>query len=108
MRIGSGLLGDVGLVAQMAVITLVLVRHEVAPPAAVFGPFLALGFFAAHWLPEWSAMSDPVWEITSLPALSYVASALGILGAPAVGLTGLAALRASGGYRPRRGARSAA
>ena len=103
------LLGNIGLIVQVAVITLVLVRHEVAPlAAAVFGPFLAVGFFAAHWLPEWSSISDPVWEITSLPALSYVASLLEILGALAVGISGLLVLRASGGYRPRRGARSAA
>ena len=101
------LAGNLALIVQVAVITLVLVRHEVAPlAAAIFGPFLALGFFVAHWLPEWSALSDPVWEIGDVA--SYVASGLEIAGALAVGLTGLAVLRASGGYRPRRGARSAA
>ena len=103
------LAGNLALIVQVAVITLVLVRHEVAPlAAAVFGPSLAVGFLAAHWLPEWSSISDPVWAIDDLPALSYAASALEVVGALAVGLTGLAVLRASGGYRPRRGARSAA
>ena len=103
------LAGNLALIVQVAVITLVLVRHEVAPlAAAVVGPSLAVGFLTAHWLPEWSSISDPVWAIDSLPALSYVASVLEIAGALAVGLTGVAVLRATGGYRPRPGGRSAA
>jgi len=67
------------------------------PLAAVAAGFpLALGFFAAHWLPEWSALSDPVWEIDSWGWLSYAASSLEIAGALAVGLTGLAIVRRRG------------
>ena len=89
--------GNLALIVQVAVITLVMTRHRVAPLAAVAGGFpLAAGFLAAHWLPEWSALSDPVWEIDSLVALSYAASALEIIGALAVGVAGLAVIRQRG------------
>jgi hypothetical protein len=87
--------GTLALVVQVAVITLVVTRHRVAPLAAVAGGFpLAIGFFAAHWLPEWSALSDPVWEIGD--AFSYVASVVEIAGALAIGVAGLAIVRARG------------
>lgn len=89
--------GNLALIVQVAVITLVLTRHRIAPLAAAAGGFpLALGFLSAHWLPEWSAMSDPVWEIDSLAALSYAASSLEVLGALAVGIAGLAIVRRHG------------
>ena len=89
--------GNLALIVQVAVITLVVTRHRVAPLAAAAGGFpLALGFLAAHWLPEWSTLSDPVWEIDSLPVLSYAASSLEILGALAVGVCGLAIVRRDG------------
>jgi hypothetical protein len=89
--------GNLALIVQVAVITLVLTRHRIAPLAAAAGGFpLAVGFLAAHWVPEWSALSDPVWEIDSLPALSYAASSLEIIGALAVGLCGLAIVRREG------------
>lgn len=76
-------------------ITLVLTRHRLAPLAAVAAGFpLALGFFAAHWLPEWSGLSDPLLEIDS--AFSYLASTLEIVGATAVGMAGLAVVREQG------------
>lgn len=101
--------GNLALVVQVAVITLVLVRHAAAPVAATFGFPLALGFLAAHWLPEWSSISDPVWEIGDLQALSYLASLLEIGGALAVGFAGLAIVRRDGvGSRRRPAARSAA
>ncbi|MBV9950653.1 MAG: hypothetical protein JO291_01785 [Acidimicrobiia bacterium] len=87
--------GTVALAVQVAVITLVLTRHRVAPLAAAATGFpLALGFFAAHWLPHWSGLSDPVWKIGSW--FSYVASSLEIIGALALGLTGLSIVRARG------------
>jgi len=87
--------GNLALVLQVAVITLVLTRHRVAPLAAMAAGFpLAVGFFAAHWLPEWSALSDPLSEIDS--AFSYFASILEIGGALAVGLAGLAVVRSVG------------
>src|SRR3954463_11979718 len=87
--------GNLALVVQVVVITLVLTRHRMAPLAAAAAGFpLALGFFAAHWLPHWSGLSDPVWEIGSW--VSYVASTLEIVGALALGLAGLAVVRARG------------
>ena len=87
--------GTVGIVVQAVVITLVLTRHRVAPIAAAAAGFpLALGFFAAHWLPEWSALSDPLTEIDSW--FSYVASTLEIAGALAVGIAGLSLVRGRG------------
>jgi hypothetical protein len=81
--------GNLATIVQVTVITLVLTRHRIAPLAAVAaGIPLALGFFAAHWLPEWSALSDPLSEIDSW--FSYVASTLEILGAVAVAGAGLA------------------
>ena len=76
--------GNLALIVQVAVITLVLTRHRLAPLAAAAGGIpLAIGFLAAHWLPEWSA-------------LSYLASTLEIIGALAVGLAGLAIVRRDG------------
>ncbi len=90
-------LGSIALVPQAVTITLVLVRHRLAPlVAAATGPALALGFVAAHWLPEWSAMSDPVWEVESLPVLSAAASVGEIAGALLVGAAGIAIVRRRG------------
>jgi hypothetical protein len=88
--------GNVSLVVQVATISLVLTRHRLAPIAAVAAGFsLALGFTAAHWLPRWSSISDPVWAIKSLTWFSYIASASEILGALALAIAGLAIIRAS-------------
>ncbi|HKE72427.1 MAG TPA: hypothetical protein VKB57_02360 [Acidimicrobiales bacterium] len=89
--------GNLALVLQAVVITLVLTRHRLAPlAAAAAGLPLALGFFAAHWLPQWSALSDPLWEIHSWTWFSAIASTLEIAGALAVGLAGLSIVRARG------------
>ena len=89
--------GNLATIVQVAVITLIFTRHRLAPLAAAAAGFpLALGFLAAHWLPEWSALSDPVWDVTSAPWLSYAASALEIAGALAIGVTGLAIVRRRG------------
>lgn len=87
--------GNVSVVVQVATVVLVLTRHRLAPIAAVSSGFsLALGFVAAHWLPRWSSISDPVWEINSLTWFSYLASTAEILGALALALAGLAIIRA--------------
>ena len=89
--------GNLGLILQVATITLIFTRHRLAPLAAVAAGFpLALGFLAAHWLPHWSALSDPVWQIDSWTWFSYLASTLEIVGALAVGLAGLAIVRSRG------------
>jgi hypothetical protein len=89
--------GNLALVVQVVVVTLILTRHRLAPLAAAAAGFpLALGFFAAHWLPHWSALSDPLWDIASWTWFSAVASTLEIAGALAVGLAGLAIVRDRG------------
>ncbi|MCU1455903.1 MAG: hypothetical protein JWN46_4049 [Acidimicrobiales bacterium] len=88
--------GNLALVVQVVVITLVLTRHRVAPLAAVAAGFpLAIGFAAAHWLPHWSSLSDSFVE-GGVSVFSIVASALEIAGALAVGFAGLAVIRARG------------
>ena len=89
--------GTLALVLQVVVITLIFTRHRLAPLAAAAAGFpLAVGFASAHWLPEWSALSDPVWEIESLTWLSYLASAIEVAGAIAIGAAGVAVVRARG------------
>ena len=89
--------GNLALVLQAVVITLILTRHRLAPIAAASGGFvLAVGFAAAHWLPEWSALSDPVWEVQDATWFSFLASGLEIVGAVAIGITGLAVVRERG------------
>lgn len=87
--------GNVSLIVQVATISLVMTRHRLAPVAAASAGFsLALGFTAAHWLPRWSSISDPVWEIQSLTWFSYLASMAEILGALALAFAGFAIIRA--------------
>jgi len=89
--------GNLALVMQAVVVTLILTRHRLAPIVAVGAGFpLALGFFVAHWLPQWSDLSDPVWEIDTWTWFSYLASTVEIVGALAVGLAGLAIVRERG------------
>ena len=51
----------------------------------------AIGFMAAHWVPEWSAISDPIWQVDSLTWFSTLASTAEVVGALLVALAGLAA-----------------
>jgi len=82
-------LGNSALVLQVVTVTLIVVCHRSAARlAAVAGPTLAIAFTAAHWLPRFSAVSDPVWEITSMPWLSVIASVGEIAGAVAIGWAG--------------------
>lgn len=88
--------GNLALIVQVVVITLVLTRHRLASLAAVAAGFpLAIGFAAAHWLPEWSALSDPFLG-GGADAFSLVASGTEIAGALAVGIAGLTVLRGRG------------
>lgn len=90
-------LGNAGLVLQVVAITLIVTRHRLAPLAAVAaGVPLAVGFAGVHWLPEWSTISDPLWEIDSWTWFSYVASTAEIVGALAIAVTGAAIVRARG------------
>lgn len=88
--------GNLALVLQVAVVTLVLARHRLAPLAAAAAGFpLAFGFAAAHWLPQWGALSDSFVE-GGASAFSLFASALEIAGALAVGVAGLFVVRSGG------------
>ena len=90
-------LGTLGIVIQVAVITLILTRHRIAPLAAVAAGFpLAVSFFAVHWLPHWSVLSDPLSKIHPGGWFSYIASTLEIVGALAIAVAGLAIVRAEG------------
>ena len=96
-------MGNLALVLQVVTITLILTRHRLAPVVAVAAGFpLAIGFAAAHWLPHWSAMSDPVWQIQSATWFSYLASTAEIVGALAVGICGLASSATAASSRSRR------
>lgn len=87
------LMGNIALVLQVVTVTLVVTRHRLAPMvAAAAGPSLAIGFAAAHWLPRWSDMSDPIWQVDSLRPLSFVASGAEIVTAVALGVAGYRAM----------------
>ncbi|MDJ0769331.1 MAG: hypothetical protein QNJ12_11075 [Ilumatobacter sp.] len=90
-------LGNAALVLQVVTVVLVVVRHQLGPLfAAIAGPSLAVGFAAAHWLPEWSAMSDPIWEVDTLRWMSVAASGSEIVAAAAIGVLGTLVLRSRG------------
>jgi hypothetical protein len=87
-------LGNVSLVLEVVAITLVLAGHRRGPEVgAAAGTSLAIGFAAAHWLPRWSDLSDPLWEIETLAWFSYLASTAEILGAAAFAACGFAVWR---------------
>lgn len=97
-------LGTTALVMQVVLVVLAVTRHRLAPVFAVaLGYPLALGFLAAHWLPEWSALSDPVWEIDAWAWLSVMASIAEVVGGLAVATAGLAMVRHRGlaSFAPR-------
>ena len=89
--------GTLGSVISVAAIVLVLSGHRLGPLAAVSAGFpLAVGFIAVHWLPRWSALSDPFVE--GHPSrLSIVASLLEIAGALWLAVAGWLVLRRAGG-----------
>jgi hypothetical protein len=88
--------GNMALVVQVVVITLVLTRHRAAPLAATAAGFpLAIGFAAAHLLPKWSSLSDSFVD-NHASLFSYAASLMEISGALAVGLAGVAIIRHEG------------
>lgn len=92
--------GNLALVLQVIVITLAVTRHpKAAVVAAPAGFALALAFLAAHWLPEWSSLSDPFIE-GDTAVFSWFASAAEIAGALAVGLVAWPIARRAGRRRP--------
>jgi hypothetical protein len=88
--------GNLWLILQVVVITLIVTRHRQAPLLAACAGFpLALGFLAAHWLPHWSSLSDSFVD-EHVALFSWFASAAEIVGALAVGIVGLAIVRRRG------------
>ena len=56
--------GTTGYVATAMLLVLVLRRHELARPYAIFfGVSAMLGFVLVHLLPRWSPISDPYGEL---------------------------------------------
>ena len=89
------LLGTISTIAGVAVIVMVFVRHHLAPAAAVALGFpVAIGVAAVHLLPRWSDFSDAFpGSTTGVNAMSWAVVLIEIVGAFALGLAGLAALR---------------
>ena len=88
--------GSVAGVLQLFAITLVLMRHRLAPVVAVVVGFTdAVGIAVVHLLPHWSSLSDafPGAHGTGVTAFSWVAALVEIGGALAFGAAGLYALR---------------
>ena len=58
------LVGTTGYVATTLLLVLILRRHDLARPYAVFfGVSAMLGFLLVHVLPQWSAISDPYGDL---------------------------------------------
>jgi hypothetical protein len=85
--------GNLAGVISIFTIVVVLMGVRWAPYVAIAAGFpLALGFAAAHVLPEWSALSDSFVD-GSVSAFSWFAAMLEIAGALALGFAGIHALR---------------
>jgi hypothetical protein len=85
--------GMLVLVASLTTITLVVKGHRLAPVFAVAVGFAtATGVTASHLLPRWSALSDSLPD-GHLGVVTWVAVFAEIVGALALAVAGLAALR---------------
>jgi hypothetical protein len=85
--------GTVNYLLAIAVLAVVLMRHERAPLVATFvGFYITVGVSAAHLLPEWGQLSDPYSEL-SLSAFSWVVVLLEIAMGFLLGLAGFRAMR---------------
>ncbi len=91
------LLGTISTVAGVATIGLIMMRHRLAPIAAVALGFpVAVGVAAVHLLPRWSDFSDAFpGSTTGVNGLSWTVVLIEIAGGFALGLAGLAMLRRS-------------
>ena len=100
VRRGTDVVTDVvrGAGATQAVlvalaVVLVFRRHRLAPLVALIVGFVsAIGFSAAHLLPQWSAFSDPFTGTAVAPgvtAFSWFSAAFEIVAGLAFGIAGL-------------------
>jgi hypothetical protein len=88
--------GTLGLVLATVAITLIMVRHPMAPLAAIaVGIPHALGISAVHFLPDFGAFSDSFASFDAGP-VTWAAVLFEVGGALATGLVGLYALRRVG------------
>lgn len=91
-------LGTLQLVLSAVTLVLIFRRHPLAPAFAVgIGFASAIGFSASHLLPHWSAFSDAftgAHHAADVTAFSWFAAIFEIGAGLALGLAGLAALRA--------------
>jgi len=85
--------GAIQFVLGAVAVVLVFRRHQLAPTMAVYVGFIsALGFAAAHLLPQWSAFSDPFTGSAVAPgvtAFSWFAALFEIGADIAFGVAGL-------------------
>jgi hypothetical protein len=89
-------LGYLGFAAAALAFVLILIRHPLAPlVGTVVGFSVAIGVSAVHLLPDWGAFSDafPGAHGTGVTGLSYTVVLIEIVGALALGITGLNAWR---------------
>jgi hypothetical protein len=93
--------GNVSSLTGVAVIALVFWKHRAAPAAAaLLGFAAAFGVATVHLLPHWSALSDafPGSHDTGVTPVSWAVVMIEIVGALAMGITGVGVLRS---LRPR-------
>ena len=90
---GVGLIGLVGVIANLVALALVMGRHALAPLAAVvLGLGTAVGFLAVHVLPDWGPLSDGYPDLP-VDATSWAIAILPIFIGLGLGVTGLAEMR---------------
>jgi len=90
------ILGALGGVAGLAAVWLVYTRHPKAPiVAAIVGLQAAVGVTAVHFPHRWGVLSDPLIRSagTGVTSFSWAVVLLEIIGALALGISGLLALR---------------
>jgi hypothetical protein len=91
--------GNIQLALAVLTLALVFTEHRAAPVMAIVVGFgSAIGFTAAHLLPEWSAFSDSFTDAQVAPHVtwfSWLAALFEIFADVLLGAAGVHALRAS-------------
>ena len=90
-------LGSAGMIAEIAVVAMVLGRHRLAPhAAALIGAALALGYLVVHFTPARPWLSDSFLD-TAPAVISLAAAGLETAAATALAASGVVALRSGVG-----------
>lgn len=88
--------GTMVAVLAAVMLTLIFTRHPAAPQVAFVAGFaIAVGVSATHLLPSWGVLSDSLPD-GDVDALTWVAVLAEVVGAIAVGVAGLRAIRTVG------------